>query len=85
MLGRSDIAFLHFPQVYPLAAETADYLGRAHKKIIVEGNATGQFAKLIKLLTGIQFDEKILKFDGMPFMPEEVADALKACCKGELS
>ena len=85
ILGRDDVAFLHFSQVYPLAAETAGYLGRARKKIIVESNATGQFGKLIQLLTGIGFDEKILKYDGMPFMPEDVADALKACCKGELS
>jgi len=85
MLGRNDVAFLHFPQVYPLPADTARYLGRARKRIVVEGNATGQFGRLIQLLTGLGFDEKILKYDGMPFMPEEVLDALKACCKGELS
>ena len=85
MLGRDDVAFLHFSQIYPLAAETAQYLGRAHKKIIVEDNATGQFGKLIQLITGMGFDEKILKYDGMPFMAEDVADALKACCKGELA
>lgn len=85
MLDRNDVAFLHFSQIYPLAQNTADNLNRARKKIIIESNATGQFAALIKLLTGIEFDEKILKFNGMPFMPEEVFDALKACCKGELS
>jgi len=85
MLSRNDVAFLNFSQVYPLAQNTADYLNKARKKIIIESNATGQFAKLIKLITGIEFDEKIFKFDGMPFMPEEVFEALKVCCKGELS
>ncbi len=76
-LDRGDIAFLHFSQVYPLPHDIAKYLGRAHKKIIIENNATAQFAKLIKLKTGMDFDEQILKFDGMPFMPEEIVDALK--------
>lgn len=85
MLGRNDVAFLHFPQVYPLAADTTRYLGRARRRIVVEGNATGQFGRLIQLHTGLGFDEKILKYDGMPFMPEEVLDALKVCCRGDLS
>jgi 2-oxoglutarate ferredoxin oxidoreductase subunit alpha len=77
MFDRKDIAFLHFSQVYPLALETEQLLSKARKKIVVENNATCQFGKLIKLSTGIEFDEKILKYDGMPFMPEEILEALK--------
>lgn len=72
VLGNPDIAFLHFSQVYPLPEQTAGLLLQARRRIIIEGNATGQFGRLIKTHTGIDFDARFLKFDGMPFMLEEV-------------
>jgi 2-oxoglutarate ferredoxin oxidoreductase subunit alpha len=77
MLGRKDVALLHFKQVYPLPDETAGYLKKAEKTIIVENNATSQFAKLIKLQTGIDIDKKILKYNGLSFFVEELAEKLK--------
>ena len=71
-LVNSDIAFLHFSQIYPLHAQTAGMLLQARKRMIIEGNATGQFGRLIKTCTGLDFDAHFLKFDGMPFMLEEV-------------
>ncbi|KPJ60468.1 MAG: 2-oxoacid:ferredoxin oxidoreductase subunit alpha [Latescibacteria bacterium DG_63] len=76
-VGRDDIAFLHFAQVYPLHRSVEDYLTRARSVIIIENNATGQFAKLIKLCTGIEIGHTILKFDGRPFSVEQVAEALR--------
>jgi len=76
-LGRDDVALLHFKQVYPLPDQTAGYLQKAEKTIIVENNATSQFAKLIKLQTGIDVDEKILKYNGLSFFVEELAEKLK--------
>jgi len=76
-LGREDVALLHFKQVYPLPDQTAGYLQKAEKTIIVENNATSQFAKLIKLHTGIDIDEKILKYNGLSFFVEELAEKLK--------
>jgi 2-oxoglutarate ferredoxin oxidoreductase subunit alpha len=76
-LGRDDVALLHFKQVYPLPDETAGYLQKAEKTIIVENNATSQFAKLIKLSTGIDIDEKILKYNGLSFYVEELTKKLK--------
>ena len=75
-LDRSDISFLHFKQVYPLHSKTADYLKRADRTIIIESNATGQFGKLIKLHTGIDVDEKILKYNGLSFTVEELVESL---------
>ena len=75
-LGGGDVSFLHFKQVYPLPEGTAEYLKKAGKIIIVENNATCQFAKLIKLNTGIDIDQKILKYSGMGFFIEEVAEKL---------
>ena len=76
-LNREDVSFLHFKQVYPLPEETAELLGRAEKSIIIESNATGQFAKLIKLHTGFGFEHKILKYNGLSFSVEEVVEKVK--------
>jgi 2-oxoglutarate ferredoxin oxidoreductase subunit alpha len=76
-LGRDDVALLHFKQVYPLPDQTAGYLQKAEKTIIVENNATSQFAKLIKLHTGIDIDNKILKYNGLSFFVEELTEKLK--------
>ncbi len=75
-LGRDDIAFLHFKQVYPLPSETSNYLQKAQRTIMVENNATSQFAKLIKLHTGIDIKDKILKYNGLSFYVEELAEKL---------
>jgi 2-oxoglutarate/2-oxoacid ferredoxin oxidoreductase subunit alpha len=78
ILQRDDLSFLHFSQVYPLPTRAGELIKRAEKRIIIENNATAQFGKLIRLKTGIEFDEKILKFDGMPFMLEDVVESLGA-------
>ncbi|HDZ26463.1 MAG TPA: 2-oxoacid:acceptor oxidoreductase subunit alpha [Candidatus Aminicenantes bacterium] len=76
-LGREDISFLHFKQVYPLYEGTRDYLQKAQKNIIIENNATSQFGKLIKLYTGMDIEAKILKYNGLAFSVEEVAAEIK--------
>jgi 2-oxoglutarate ferredoxin oxidoreductase subunit alpha len=82
-LGRDDTAILHYRQVYPLHDQTADYMGRAEHTIVVEGNATGQFAKLIELHAGVPADELLLKYNGLNFSVEEVADGLKRLIKDD--
>lgn len=74
--GRADTAVLHFSQIYPLHGETAAYLERAKTKMIIENNATSQFGTLVKIHTGVDFDRRILKYNGMPFMVEEIVDAI---------
>jgi 2-oxoglutarate ferredoxin oxidoreductase subunit alpha len=76
VLQRPGVAHLHFSQVYPLAPVTTDYLNRAGRIILIENNATGQFGKLIRQETGICYDERILKYDGMPFSVEELVKKL---------
>lgn len=71
-LGRDDVALLHFKQVHPLPEKTATYLERAERTVIVEGNATGQLGRQIKLHTGIDVDKRILKYNGLSFSVEEV-------------
>ena len=76
--SRDDLAFLHFKQLHPLHEATVDYLRKARKTIIVEGNATGQFAALIKLQTGIDIENRILKYNGLNFSVEELTESLKS-------
>ncbi|MTK64807.1 MAG: 2-oxoacid:acceptor oxidoreductase subunit alpha, partial [Methanobacterium sp.] len=76
-LENSDIAFLHFKQVYPLHESTEKYLEGAKKTIIFENNAEAQFASLIKQITDFKVDKKVLKYDGRPFSVEEITDELK--------
>lgn len=71
-LGKDDIAFLHFKQVYPLSPKTSEFLEKAEKSVIVENNATSQFSKVLKLELDFEIDEKFLKYNGVPFSVEEV-------------
>jgi pyruvate/2-oxoacid:ferredoxin oxidoreductase alpha subunit len=67
-----DTSFLHLKQVYPLHSSVTDYLKKAEDVIIMENNAQGQMANLIQLETGLEIQEKYLKYNGMPFSVEEV-------------
>jgi 2-oxoglutarate ferredoxin oxidoreductase subunit alpha len=80
MIDTQATAFVHFPQVYPLHASTARLLEAAEKVIVVENNETGQFAELIMAETGIAVDERVLKYNGMPFSVEELAHELGELC-----
>jgi 2-oxoglutarate/2-oxoacid ferredoxin oxidoreductase subunit alpha len=75
---RRDISHLHFSQVYPLPPGLDRLLKKAGKRIVIESNAGGQFAMLLERETGVPIDQKILKYDGMPFAVEEIAAALRA-------
>ena len=68
---------LHFSEIYPFPdTGTFDYLRflkDAKQTICIEQNATGQFARLMKAETGYEFSGHIRKFDGRPFILEELA------------
>ncbi len=76
-LSREDTAILHYKQVYPLHPGTVDYLKSADQTVIIEGNATSQLGKQIKLNFGIDIDRKMLKYNGLNFAVEEVVDELQ--------
>ncbi len=77
LTGDAGTAHLHFTQVNPLDPSIVRYLAAAKKTVIVENNATGQFAKLIRQTTGIEIEHKILKYNGLQFYVEELAGKLK--------
>ncbi|NIA03247.1 MAG: hypothetical protein GWP12_01730 [Nitrospirae bacterium] len=49
-------------------------LTNAKFTIDVENNKEAQLAGVIREITGIEMDEKILKYNGQQFSPEEIAD-----------
>ncbi|MDD3926866.1 MAG: 2-oxoacid:acceptor oxidoreductase subunit alpha [bacterium] len=75
-MGRDDLAALYFKQVHPLHQDTAGYLAKAGKIINIESNATAQFARLLKIHTGLDIEDKILKYNGLPFSVEEIEEKL---------
>lgn len=59
--------------VWPFRSKDVEKLLASSKKLmIVEGNYTGQMAKLIRAETGIDFPHKFLKYNGDPIYPREV-------------
>lgn len=75
-LDRDDTAMLHFTQVWPVPQSAGGYLAKARRSVIVENNATGQFAALLKQETGTAVDEKILKYNGLAFNVEELVEKI---------
>jgi len=73
--NKKGVSFLHFKQVYPLHNKTLSYLKRAKKIVVIENNATGQFAKLLKREFGVKC-ESVLKYSGLPFSVEELNEKL---------
>jgi len=66
-------------QMHPFPSELLQpHLDAAKKVVVLENNATGQLANLIKLNVG--YHDKIrnlLKYDGTPFLPSEIHKACK--------
>ena len=81
-INNHDIGFLHFKQIYPVHRNIEDYLKKAEKTIIVENNATSQFAKLIKQYTGYSIQHHVLQYNGLPFSVEAVESKIRNIIKG---
>ena len=72
------VNMLHLNEIWPFPAEAvADALSRARNSYVIENNATGQLARLIRAETGKQVSGRILKFDGRPFTPAYIAEAVR--------
>jgi 2-oxoglutarate ferredoxin oxidoreductase subunit alpha len=67
-------AFLYIRQVYPLHDKLKEIIDRADKRIVVENNATGQLAALLKAELSVKIDHQILKYNGEPFSIEEIEE-----------
>jgi 2-oxoglutarate ferredoxin oxidoreductase subunit alpha len=69
---------LHLNELWPFPTEAVtDAVGKAHNSYVIENNATGQLACLIKAETGCDVSGRIMKFDGRPFTPAYIAEAVR--------
>lgn len=72
-----DFVLVHFQDLWPQKwGEIADLLGPAQRLITVENNAWGQLGKLLAQETGLIPHQHIARYDGRPFVPEELVEAL---------
>lgn len=76
IIGSKKLAGLHFAQLFPLNPKLKPLLEK-RKIVVMENNATGQFADLLSLQTGLSIAKRIVKATGEPFSVEEVVHALK--------
>ena len=80
LAGSYSIAMLHFSELFPFPLrdqfDYIAYLEKAEHTICIEQNATGQFARLMKVETGYEFGAQISKFDGRPFTVERLTGEL---------
>ena len=69
----------HIKLIHPFPAdEMAALVDKAKKVIVVENNATGQLANIMKMNIGGHAKMKnILKYDGTPFLPRELTNLVK--------
>ena len=81
-LGRDDVFAVHIAQPYPLHSRAGELLETADTVISVEGNATGQMGRLLGELTGIEPDHEVLRYDGLPFRADTLAEKLKEVLEG---
>jgi len=73
--------FMHLSQVWPFPEkELLSLVKKGRKLFTVENNASGQLARLIRRETGVKVDGSILKFDGRPFVLDELVERVKAEC-----
>jgi 2-oxoglutarate ferredoxin oxidoreductase subunit alpha len=74
----ASVNMLHLNELWPLPAKAvADSVSTAKKSYVIENNATGQLARLIKAETGYDVSGRILKYDGRPFTSAYIAQAVK--------
>jgi len=71
------VGLLHLNELWPFPAEVVSKaIQEAKDTYVVENNATGQLARLIRMETGKE-TKRILKYDGRPFTPAGIVESVK--------
>ncbi len=66
-------AMLHFSDLWPLPQKRLrSLLAEVDHSCCIENNAGGQLSRLIRRESGLSIDNNILKYDGRPFLPNEI-------------
>ncbi|MBI2464755.1 2-oxoacid:acceptor oxidoreductase family protein [Candidatus Shapirobacteria bacterium] len=78
MDNKDDFAFLQLRSVWPLNPELEGLLTPFTNIIVIENNAHAQMVSLIKSQFNFNPQKVLLKYDGRPFFPEELAKLLNS-------
>lgn len=67
--------YIHFTHLYPMDEEKIKpFFADKKRYILIENNSHAQLGKLIRQETSIDINEKLLKYDGRPFYPEDIVN-----------
>ena len=69
--------FLQIKYLAPFPKEIVKYLKKAKKVVLVENDATGMLADIIREQTGFEIKNKLLKYDARPFTAKDIVEGLK--------
>ncbi|MDE1768794.1 MAG: 2-oxoacid:acceptor oxidoreductase subunit alpha, partial [Candidatus Micrarchaeota archaeon] len=70
-----NFGLISFSYLLPLDKDRTRKMLEGKKLINVEGNYTGQLAKVIRMETGIEIKSSILKYDGEAFTGQDIANS----------
>lgn len=73
-----ELTHLHFVQVYPLPESLKEIIENAKSILVIENNASGQFANLIQMTYGVKVTQRILKYNGEPYHIDELIPKMEA-------
>ena len=79
LLNQQGVSTNHLPirWIVPFHTQAViDIVDNAKRTIIVENNYSGQFHRYLRSETGLTVDGHIRKYDGEPFMPHHIVDAV---------
>ncbi|MEW6610726.1 MAG: 2-oxoacid:acceptor oxidoreductase subunit alpha [Patescibacteria group bacterium] len=78
MEEKKKVNMIHFSGMWPFPKQEAEKLLSAQNNLVlIENNATAQFGSLLKEQIGIEIRDKLLKYDGRPWFPEEIIQETK--------
>ena len=80
-LKNDSVNHLHLTYLEPLPPQTKLRLEAAKNLVVIEGNQTGQLASLLQEKTGVVINNRINKYNGRPFYPEEIEEKVSQMLK----
>lgn len=82
MKNFNNVNYLHLTWMNPFPAQAVkEILTKAKHVINIEGNYSAQMAQLIREKTGLEINDKMLKYDGRPFFVEEILQKIESILK----
>jgi 2-oxoglutarate ferredoxin oxidoreductase subunit alpha len=73
-----DVGCIHFSHLWPFpAAPAARSLGQNRRLFMIEASSAAQLDRLIRQETGLEVAGRVLRYDGRPFYPRQIAEAIE--------